>query len=261
MTNDDLFDFDNSAEPEMEGTETEATEEVVEVEEPEIEAEATEVPAETEEPMAPQVEAIEEPKDEPSTVPLEALRQERERAKQYREQVENYQRAEQEREQARLASNMPDPIDDPQAYHDYVINNAVMQIEERNKVAKFESSVKKAQETYGQEYLDDLADFVSQTKAVDPTIEAKAMAAPDPVEYVIGLKKRQELMKNVEADPDAWVKQRAIELGLIPMAQAQPTVVEQATPAVPKMTGPRSLANAPATSRTNKPPSIDPLFE
>ncbi|UZK70761.1 hypothetical protein OKW76_06995 [Sphingomonas sp. S1-29] len=180
-------------------------------------------------------------KEAPESVPVAAMLAERNRAKAAEQELVSLRRqmAAAQAAQAQLA----DPYDDPETYRSQQMEMMRQQIQEEMRVAKLSESVVRGREKYGQETLDEVAEWAESMAAIDPTFETRAMSQPDPVEWTIAERKRSAQRQLFETDPDAFVRQRALELGLTatPVAQTNTTITEARKASAP---GPKSLVHA-----------------
>jgi hypothetical protein len=222
-----------------------------EQEEAEIEAtpavEQTEASPEVEETIEPvETEAAEaetSPEDDRKNwVPVGALTAERQKAKTARDEAEAL-RQRIAAYEARQATNdaAPDPYDDPAGFHAHLIQMNEARTAQRIAQYHLEQSRIRAVAKYGDEEIASLAEWAESQANIDPSFGDRAIAQPDPVEWVIAQKKRHEMFTQFEADPDAYVMERARQLGL---AVAPMGVAAQPTTAARAPTGPTSLNNA-----------------
>lgn len=224
----DFFSSNSDNESEIETPEIEQIEEVAA--DP---AEADEATVETE------IEAEPAPTAEPKMVPLSAVQAERQRAKDAIDQL-NVARQQLADFQAKQASkSVPDPYDDPQGFGAYQQQLVAQQVQQAITHQNFMQSRERALAAHGQEYIDEVAAWASGVAETDPTFEGRMLAQPDPAAWVIEQKNRSDLLKSFEADPDNYVRQRALELGL---AAIEP--IEATQPMAKKPLGPKSLAGA-----------------
>lgn len=238
---DDFFESDavdaNVQEAEAE-IETVETAETTEPEAPEIVE--TETVAET-----PQVEV--EP-DRSKWVPLTAVQAERDKVREKRDEIdrlnrelEAYRQAQQPTAQPQdgqsfyQQSNIPDPYDNPAGYHEFVMSQARQEMQLQNLACSRERALKE----HGEQKITEVAEWASEIARNDPTFEARLLSQPDPAAWVIDQKKRADLLKSFEADPDAYVRNRAKELGLAevpvevsPVTTVQPQVVRAPVPSI-----------------------------
>lgn len=236
----DFFSGETAPEPEIETPEIEQMEEV-----------SNDIP-ETVEETTPEVETVAEaaPIVEPKMVPLSAVQAERQRAKEAIEQVNalRTQLADFQSQQAQKA--IPDSYDDPQGFAAYQQQLVTQQVQQAVTHQRFMDSRERALAAHGQEFIDEVADWAGGVAATDPTFETRMMAQADPAQWVIDQKKRSDMLKEFEADPDAYALRRAAELG-----HATITPVIEATQPQARNLGPKSLASAKsrggASTQTN----------
>ena len=257
-----MDEFDNlfTDEAVTETVENEVTETVEEaVEEVEETAEAVEDTEETvEETVADTV--VEPVNEAPQTVPVAVLISERNRAKQAEQELRLIR--DQMAAQAAAQTQLVDPYDDPQTYHAQQMELMRAQIREEMRIEKLNSSIVNARDKHGQEMLDEIADWAESMAAIDPSFEARAFAQPDPVEWTIAERKRIEQRQLFETDPDAFVRQRAMELGLTATQSvaAQTTITETRKASA----GPKSIVHASSrdgiTNKSGK-DDFDALFD
>lgn len=249
-----LDDFFGSSEP------TPEVETVIEA--PEAETTETIETTEAETEVEAVVEA--EPKvEEPKMVPLSAIHAEREKAREYREaaQAANARIAEFEARQANRT--IPDPYDDPTGFAEYQQKFVSQQVAQQIAMQNFSQSAARAVAEHGQAYIDEVADWAGVVAETDPTFEARMFQQSDPAAWVIAQKKRSDMLKEIDTDPDAYVRRRAAELGLATAAvETLPVAIQ---PTAPKDLGPKSINNAKSRestiSATTKEDAFDAIFK
>lgn len=228
------------------------------------EVETTE-PAESTEAAATVEAAVEaEPKvEEPKMVPLSAVHAERDRAREARDALAtaNARIAEYEAKQANRT--IPDPYDDPTGFAEYQQKFVSQQVAEQIAQQNFLQSRERALAEYGQEFIDELADWGGQVDATDPTFGVRMLQQADPVKWVIEQKKRADMLEEIDTDPDAFVRRRAAELGLATSAlEALPVAIQ---PTASKDLGPKSLVSAKSreatTQKFGKDDDFDAIFK
>ena len=220
--------------------------------------ETVDEPAEVEGVRTPTTEAAPAEEAKTGLVPLAALQAERERAKTLRLQSEARQARINELERA--SSQTPDPYDDPAAYTAHFEARLQAEVQAQLIGHNLNQSRARAAEKYGEGYILELSDWAAAQAESDPLFEAKVLNSPDPVEHIVSLKKRHDLMKEVETDPDAYVRRRALELGLAATAPAVEAL--QLTPT--KSLGPKSIASASSreiSKGTTSGDSFDAIFK
>ena len=237
---------------ETETVETPNVETVEETTEPET------VEDTVEEPVAETVEV--ERRDPSKWAPVAALTAERTKARESQSRIQElerqlatYQQPEMQAPSAPMQqfgqSGIPDPFDDPHAFHQYVVAQATYQARQEVQLQNLNMSRTRAVEKYGQDEINSAADWAGEMANRDPNFEATVMSQPDPAEWVIAQKKRHDMIKSIETDPDAYVRARAAELGLA--AITQPVV--QPTQSAAKDTGPKSIVNAKSRNENVSP--------
>lgn len=245
---------EHEAETETEATVVEETTETVEATTEDTVIETADAEGGT----TPTTEATPAEEAKTSLVPLAALQAERERAKTIRLQSEALQARINELERA--SSQIPDPYDDPVAYEAHY--EARLQAEVQRQIVghNLNQSRARAAEKYGESYILELSDWAGAQAESDPLFEAKVLSSPDPVEHIVSLKKRHDLLKEIETDPDEYVRRRALELGLAATAPAVEAL--QLTPT--KSLGPKSIASASSreiSKGTTSGDSFDAIFK
>jgi hypothetical protein len=237
---------------ETETVETPVVETVEETAEPDTVVETVE------EPVAETVEV--ERRDPSKWAPVAALTAERAKARENQNRIDElerqlatYQQPKPETATAPVQqfgqNGIPDPYDDPHAYHQFVVAQATHQARQEVQLQNLNMSRNRAVEKYGQDEINLAADWAGEMANRDPNFEATVMSQPDPAEWVIAQKKRHDMIKSIETDPDAYVRARAAELGLA--AITQPVV--QQTQSAAKDTGPKSIVNAKSRNENVSP--------
>ncbi len=237
-------------------TETVETTETPEVEEVETVEDAVE-PEITEPVVEETVAKPDDRADATKWVPVAAMTAERTKAKTFQDRVAALEtelaqyrpqpnQATQAQPQNFQAQGIPDPFDDPQGFHNYTLQQATQIARQEMQLSNFNQSRARASAKYGEEYLAEVADWAGTLPA---GFEAQVLSQPDPVEWAIAERKRIELINSFQADPDAYVRARAAELGLA----ATPTMEAPQIQPVAKDTGPKSLINAKSANS-----NIDP---
>ncbi|UZK69596.1 hypothetical protein OKW76_00455 [Sphingomonas sp. S1-29] len=240
----------------VEDTEDEVAETVDETVEETAEDEAEPVDETAEAEIESETSTVEEPaKEAPETVPVSVMLAQRARAKAAEQELValRQQMAASAAKQVQPA----DPYDDPERFRQEQLEAMRFQVQEELRITKLQDSVIRGREKYGQETLDEVAEWAESMAAQDPTFEFRAMSAPDPVEWTLAERKRSEQRQLFETDPDAFVRQRAIELGLTATPQVaahnNTTMITEARKASP---GPKSLVHAssrqPTASKSGK---------
>lgn len=164
-----------------------------------------ETPAEAEPAPVEEVKPAEEPKgkvndDGNITVPLKALHEERDARQKLQAEVEQMKVSLQQ--PAAEPEIIPDPIDDPQGYHEYTqrqINSAVGKVSQQMQSRLLDMSEAGAVRSHGKESVESVKEwFASQPQA----FQQEALGAADPYDYAIQEHKRQQVTATLTADPD-----------------------------------------------------------
>lgn len=195
--------------------------------------------------------APEEPRREATMLPLAAVLEERRKAREdrdelmrLRQQMAQYEQSKPDAAAPAMPQGAPDPYDDPAGFYAY----QQQQIAEQVQVGIFQNNLQtsrsRAVQKYGQDYINEVADWAGDEATRNPAFESELMRQADPAEWVVEQKKRSELFKQITTDPDAYVRQRAAELGL---AMSGVPDTAPLTPAT-KPNGPKSLVNAKSTN-------------
>lgn len=149
------------------------------------------------------------------------------------------------------ATPPPSFKDDPDGFAAYLH-------EQTSRVAtgtRFEVSEMNAREKFGDTVVSPAMDWGMKRAEESPAFAAEFIKQPNPIAWIVKQHKQNALMTDIGDDPDAYVKRRALELGLVPATAsavtAQPTTTQAATPVTPQpapqnLTPTRSLAAAPS---------------
>jgi hypothetical protein len=222
---DELFQSIEGGEP--------APEPVIETPEPEPQA-----PPEPEIAAAPEPEAA---KDEARHVPLPTFLEMRDKAKEAERRAEQAERQLREN-QAAKAQTAPDPYDDPEGFAAY----SQRLIQDTVRKERMDDNWDDEAEKNGLDKVTEARDWAVQRAERDPVFRAQleqAMATErKPISWVVKQHKRDALLGDIGEDPDAYVRRRAVELGLTAPLPAPVNAVAapQPAPVPPKV--PRSLA-------------------
>lgn len=256
---DDLFeasdeventDFETEVTAEVEpAPEVETNEEVGSVE-PEVTDEALSQDPSTEEPT-PDAVTPETESEAPQTVPVSVMIQQREARKAAEQELALLRAQMAQIQQAQVAP--VDPYDDPQGYQKQQAEFTREAVRAEVAMARFEDSLSRGREKYGQEALEELGDWVDQQIALDPSFEQRAMLQADPVEWSVAERNRRNRLQEFETDEAGYVQRRAMELGLI---GASAPVQNQPIMETPTQTlnGPKSLVHAQSRSSNARTP-------
>ena len=223
----------------------EEPEELAEVEEAVEEAEAPEPVEEPSEEIEP-AEAVEiEPQVEaaPKAIPLAAMLDERDKRKEAERKAAELER---KLEEVRKANEVQQPdiySDDP------YLNDFRQQIQAQFERQRFQDRIldsdERAKEKYGAETVETAALWAKQRMEDDPSFRSKFLDHRRPMEWVVEQHQQETRAAEILSDPDAWVRKRAAELGLI--GEATGTSPETAETTQPAAKAPsRSIASVPS---------------
>jgi hypothetical protein len=188
--------------------------------------------------------------------PINVLLDERERRQTAERELQEYKRREREAQQRQQA---PDPGEDPYAFAQY--QQAMFQ--EQMRAQALDTSYRFALQQEGKELVDKATAWAYEKGMADPAFDFAFTQQHDPVAWVVAQYKQNELLNQVQTDPDAYVRRRAMELGLIP----NPEAVQQASGA-PLNTGVTqptkklpsgSIASAPSAAKATTPATDSPI--
>lgn len=141
------------------------------------------------------------------------------------------------------APEIPDPFEDPEGYHTYHQNEVARQV----KSATLNMSRMIAVTAHGEEAVSEAMAWAAQRAEVDPTFRQQSWNHHHPVDFAVNEYRQHQLMDKLRADPDAYIRQRALEMGLVDPTTIQPAAPQPApvAPTAPPAP-PKSLATAPA---------------
>jgi hypothetical protein len=145
-------------------------------------------------------------------------------------------------------AQIPSIHTDPEAYNQHIQN----QIDEARIYERTIFSEVLAKEKYGEELVQAAENWGSQQIQTVPGFLARHRAEAHPIDWLVKQYKRDATIKDLGDDPDAYVRRRAAELGLIgqapPQTDAPPSQAASPQPASdppPQAPAPtRSIANA-----------------
>lgn len=148
------------------------------------------------------------------------------------------------------APQLPSFQDNPEALRDFI------QREKVNTV--FDVSETMAREKHGDDTVSTAMDWAMQKSVGSPAFAAEFLKQKHPIDWAVKQQKRDATLNEVGDDPDAYVRRRAAELGLIgnatPTQAAQPSPAASPQPASqqPDTQAPtRSIANATSAGGAN----------
>ncbi|WP_157220620.1 hypothetical protein [Flavisphingomonas formosensis] len=232
---DSLFSDQSDHKPD-EVDEVEDTAEEAEAPEP-IEEPSEEIePAETVQ-IEPQVEAA------PKAIPLAAMLDERDKRKEAERKAIELER---QLEEIRKANEVQKPdiySDDP--YLNDFRERMEAQFERQRFQDRILDSDERAKEKYGAEVVEKAALWAKDRMQDDPAFRTKFLENRRPMEWVVEQHQQETRAAEILSDPDAWVRKRAAELGLIGEATGtSPETAENTQPAAKAPS--RSIASFPS---------------
>lgn len=243
----------------------EATETHEELTQDEVQQEAVETEA-VEEPVTGQAEETDELSEAETgrkdiSVPLHVLKEERQKRQALeallKEREERDAEIEREREQQAAQStkaqpafgNFPDPIDDPQGYAAWTLEQVQQTAHAMVMQQKLDDAVVRASATHGEDYVREATEWALAKAETDLAFKQTAFAQPDPVEWAIQQHKQHAATSQFVADPNAWFEAELARRGLN-MAAQQTTAAQSAnTTMAARATPPKSLASVTSNTR------------
>jgi len=223
--------------------------------EPEVVAESPDPQPEPQ----PQIEVKEpepepEPKEDDRRVPLTALLDTRDRAKEAERRAEIAEQRIREYEAAKSPAKAPDPYDDPDAYNAYV----EAKVEERLVGERFQISDLMARDKHGDEAVEAAVEWAKGRAQADPTFAAGYMKERNPIDWIVKQHKRDAILSDLGDDPVAYARKIAEREGWLtaPTIAAPAVVAPASRPAAP----PRSIASDVSAS-VSAPDNSDPLAD
>jgi hypothetical protein len=227
--------------PETAEQETEAQDEEA------SQAETPEAPAEEQRDSA-------EPEEEShKEIPLHVLRAERKGRK---EEQRLREAAEAERDELRRqlqsrpqqnAGSTFDPYDDPENIARYVEDRVADAVFNERLIASHAQALK----TNDRELVTTAIDWAQRESATNNRFNAMVEQQADPVSWIIQQHNAATAAEDFARDPDAFVRRRAAELGLLQQPVTAPVVIARPQPIAEKKL-PASISNIPAANRTAK---------
>ena len=184
---------------------------------------------------------------EPTSVPIAALLDTRDKLKDEKRRADEAERrlAEYQSSQANQHSqaSFPDPYDDPEGYRAAIIKD----VEDRFIAQKMTSSRAHSIEKHGEELTHKAIEWAVERANSDPSFEAKIIANDAPVEWIIREHNRHAELSEFETDREAFIRREAAKLGI---GTTDQTIVPQtSTPNGVKNTAPRSLATVTSATK------------
>jgi len=196
-----------------------------------------------------------EREDKGHNVPLHVALDWRDENKALKRQLQEYNRQQQEAQRNR---RIPDVANDPYAFAQY--QQQVFQEQLRDQALN--TSYRFAATTHGQDVVDKATQWAYNKGMADPAFDFAFSQQQDPVAWVVSQYKQDELLNQVQSDPDAYVRRRAMELGLIPNSGSQqsggaPLNTSTNQPAKKLPSG--SIASAPSAGKSSEPATDNPI--
>lgn len=211
------------------------------------------------EPTQPEVTPAEPQRPEAGFVPIAALLEERDKRKQYEDQVRSFQASQQP-----PAQNRPDPYDDPEGY-DRAIDQRMQQA---LFAERFSTSEYLAKEKYGEEKVNAAGEWATEQANSNPAFLAEFSSQRFPLMWVVQQHQRNAMLSEIgDRSMDDFVRDYlAKNPGLAP--QSAPAVAATPVVAAPQATRPatppRSIASdaaAPSAGRSENPMAdLDAIF-
>ena len=165
-----------------------------------------------------------------------AQKQAAEEAAELRRQLESYKNQPVERQTF-------DPVVDPQGYAQALEARVEQRLFEDRLVRSRDMAVSK----YGAEKIDEVFSWATERSNADPQFDHSVSVHADPIEWAFQQYQAAKAIDDFNKDPDAYVRRRAEELGLLQPTVANSAPVQSTTP-VEKKTLPRSITNLPAAN-------------
>lgn len=218
------------------------------------------IESEPQEPEKPEVEAAvpadTESKKAPATVPVSALRAERQRRQELERRVAEI--------EAKNQPALPDPLEDAEAYNTAISERVSAQVaaevakrsadmDKAAKDARFEASKAVHEQAVGSEAIKAAEDAFLEAANSDPSLVTKIGGEVDPYGFVLKWHDRQRLMSEIGDDPGAYRKKIEEQVRTQIAAEGR-----SQTPAPP------SLANTPSGTGTKEwkgPTPLEDIFK
>jgi len=198
-------------------------------------------------PVVPEPEVVPEPVPEApkteQTVPLSVFLKVRDEAKAIERRNQEFEARQAAQPQTR---DIPDPIDDPNGYAAY----QSAQMQDMLMRERFSMSKEIASQQYGADTVETARQWAMERAAKDPAFDLALGQQQHPLGWIVQQHKRDGLFSQIGDDPDAWVRKRAVELGIgipAPAAVAAPVAALGQPAPVAVAQPPRSLASAPGS--------------
>lgn len=209
------------------------------IEQPPVEpVETPEQIAEEPQPELEQPQVEPQPQEESRHVPLATFLDQRDELKRWKQEAEQL-RAAQQRQQPQTQA--PDPLDDPQGF----ASHQEQLLEQKLTEQRFQTSDLIARQQHGSEAVEAAGQWAAEKARSDPSFAVAYMREPHPVDWIVQQHKRDQMMSDIGADPDEYVRRRAAELGFIQAPAPNPAPMAATQQPVAQPAPPRSLAAVP----------------
>lgn len=177
------------------------------------------------------------PEEQPHTVPISAILDEREKRQIAQRELEDTRRKLAEYEAAK-SHPIPDPAEDPRAFAAY----QQQAFEQRMWNERLNMSETMERQKHGDAVVDEAREAFAQAVKASPALYSDMQRQPNPYAFVVQWHQRQKLIDEIGNDPAAY-RTRMME-------QIKAELAAQATasgaPTTPKQTPPPSMAAAPS---------------
>ena len=176
------------------------------------------------------------PEEQPHTVPISAILDEREKRQLAQRELEETRRKLAEYEAAK-AHPAPDPAEDPRAFAAYQ-QQQVQQVLWNERLNMSEAM---ARQSHGNEVVDAAREAFAAAVKSSPALYAEMQRQPNPYSYVVQWHQRQKMLDEIGPDPAAYRARLMEQIKAEMAAQAAP-----GAPTTPKQNLPPSMASAPS---------------
>lgn len=217
--------------------------------------ETVEAPKESgtvEEQSPPKPETVEAPREK-HHIPVEALIEERTKAREAKLELEKvraeYEARLKEAEASQQRNDRPDPLDDPDGFTAFMKAEVVKAIaadraerEQEQLNRSFTVSHTKAVEAHGEETVKTALEWATQRSLTDDAWSRQALSDSDPVSWILEQQNRHAQFEEFARDPEGFKARLLAESGNADFS-ANPT------PMAAKVAAPKSLASSPSLGK------------
>jgi hypothetical protein len=142
------------------------------------------------------------------------------------------------------APKAPDPVDDPDGYREFVVNEARAAATQ----SRFEMSDVIAKQTHGEEAVEAASAWAMERAKADPSFAAQYMREQHPIDWIVRQHKRDAIVSAIpETGIDDWIKAEAEKRGYVLQSAVPVAAPAVVTPPAMTPAPPRSIASdAPA---------------